>query len=96
MYTHAVVLYRHTIHIQSYSIDQSQEPVAEPHSTVDALLEVVAVQELRRLRDHRRGFVLWDAMKHIQPGRYCWMDTLEVYVGSTGLGVQWDPVNWER
>ena len=24
-----------------------------------------------------------------------WVMCIEVYVGSVGLGVQWDPVNWE-
>ena len=31
MHTHAIVLYQHTIHIQLYSIDQSEPPVAESY-----------------------------------------------------------------
>ena len=31
MYTHVIVLYKHTIHIRLYSVDQSQEPVAAPY-----------------------------------------------------------------
>ena len=42
------------------------------------------------------GFMTHQIVPHIKDIERRFLGLLEVYVGSMGLGVQWDPVNWER
>ena len=48
MYTYDIVLYRRTIHIQSYSVDQSREPVVEPYGQDPMLKRHKKMSAVRR------------------------------------------------
>ena len=75
MYTHDIVLYQHTIHIQLYSVDHSQEPVAEPYCTDAAMLECGMKDKVSRLL-----FVTSESCRRVGP--------LKIYETRPEVGVQ--------